>query len=233
MPMTWFDERLSMHDDKPRLCDMPAPQMRATHPALSELLSQVACDEALERVSVANILERAGDRAFGALLFVFAFPNVVPMPPGASAVLGLPLVLLAGQFLCGRKTPWLPRVIRKRAVPRRDFATLLVRISPVLRRIERVLRPRFGLLVGPAAERIIGLVLLVLSVILFLPIPLGNMLPAAAICLISLALIEHDGLIVVVGAILAALAILLVWGAVVAVLRTTLAAFDYFDVFGT
>lgn len=212
---------------------MPAPQTRATHPALSELLVQVASDEALERVSVSDLLDLAGDRAFGALLFVFALPNVFPMPPGTSAVLGLPLVLLAGQFLCGRKTPWLPRMVKERSVSRRDFATLLVRISPILRRVERVLRPRFGLLVSPAAERILGFVLLVLSVILFLPIPFGNMLPAAAISLVSLSLIEHDGLVAAAGAILGGLAVLLVWGAIVVLLRTTLAAFDYLGVFGT
>lgn len=91
---------------------------RHHHPALSELLAHVASDETRDRVSVSDLLQRASDRAFGALLFVFALPNVVPMPPGTSAVLGLPLVLLATQFLCGRKTPWLPRMITERSIAR-------------------------------------------------------------------------------------------------------------------
>jgi hypothetical protein len=48
---------------------------------------------------VAELLETAGDRAFGALMFVFALPNVVPTPPGVSAALGLPLIVLAAHFL--------------------------------------------------------------------------------------------------------------------------------------
>ncbi len=159
------------------------------------MLARIASDGTRERVSVGDALQLAGDRAFGALLFVFALPNVIPMPPGTSAVLGLPLVLLTSQFLFGRKTPWLPRMVTQRTVARADFAGVLARISPQLQRLERVLRPRFGLFVSPVCERLLGLVMLALSILIFLPIPLGNIVPAAAICLMSLALVEHDGLI--------------------------------------
>jgi hypothetical protein len=167
------------------------------------------------------------------LLFVFALPNVIPTPPGTSAVLGLPLVLLSGQFLYGRKTPWLPLIVTQRSIARMDFAALLGRFNPVLRRVERVLRPRLGPFVSPAAERMLGVVLLLLSVILFLPIPFGNMLPAVAICLMALSLVEHDGLGVALGVILGVMAVLLVWGALMVLLRAALAALDYFGVFGT
>ena len=66
-------------------------------------------------------------------------------------------------------------------------------MASLMRRLERVLKPRLGLLVSPAAERLLGFAVFILAVILFLPIPLGNMLPAAAICILSLALVEHDG----------------------------------------
>jgi hypothetical protein len=49
------------------------------------------------------------------------------------------------------------------------------------------------------------LLFLVLGVVIFLPIPFGNMLPAIAIIMISLGLIEEDGVLVVVGIIAAVL----------------------------
>ena len=49
------------------------------------------------RVSVGEIVDRFGTRAFGALLFIFALPNLLPLPPGSSTVLGAPLLLLAPQ----------------------------------------------------------------------------------------------------------------------------------------
>ena len=157
------------------------------HQPLSELLARIAADNTRERVSVADLLELAGDRAFGALMFVVALPNVVPTPPGFSAVLGLPLILLSAQFLWGRRTPWLPRAIVTRSIARTDFSSVISRMTSPMRRFERILKPRLGLLVSPAAERLLGIVL---AIILFLPIPLGNMLPASAICIVSLALVE-------------------------------------------
>ena len=209
-----------------------SPGRNARHPALSELLIRIATDESRDRVSVADLLACAGNRAFGPLLFVFALPNAIPTPPGTSAALGLPLVILAGQFLYGRKTPWLPRIITERSIARSDFAALLHRISPTLRRTESVLRPRLPMLVSRLARRLLGLLVLLLAIILFLPIPFGNMLPAIAICVIALSLIEHDGLFVALGASLGVLSVLFVWGALLTLLRVALAAIDHVAVFG-
>jgi hypothetical protein len=197
------------------------------HQPLSELLARIAADDTRERVSVADLLELAGDRAFGALMFVFALPNVVPTPPGVSAVLGLPLILLSAQFFWGRKTPWLPRAISTRSIARTDLAAVISRMTSPMRRFERVLKPRLGLLVSPAAERLLGFALLVLAVILFLPIPLGNMLPAAAICILSLALVEHDGLAVLIGVLIGAIAVMIVWGALFGLINAALALLSH------
>jgi hypothetical protein len=40
------------------------------------------------------VLDAFGDRAFGALMLLFAAPNVLPLPPGMSAVLGAVLSIL-------------------------------------------------------------------------------------------------------------------------------------------
>ena len=198
------------------------------HSALSELLSQIAGDETRERVSIGDLLAMAGDRAFGALIFVFALPNVVPTPPGTSAILGLPLIILSFQLLYGRPTPWLPKAIALRSIAREDLAAVVRRAVPVLKRFERVLKPRLSWLVTSVAERLLALLLLVLAVILFLPIPLGNMLPAAAMCVIALALIEHDGLAALLGVVISAASMLVIWGALLAVLKAILLAVEHF-----
>ena len=151
-----------------------------------------------ERVSVRDLIDALGDRALGALLFLFAFPNVLPMPPGTSAVLGAPLVFLAAQLMVGRG-PWLPRLLASRSMSQADFAALVRRIAPWLKRGERMLRPRFSWLARPPAEFALGAVCLVLALVLVLPVPLGNVLPAVAISLLALAIVERDGLWVLAG----------------------------------
>jgi hypothetical protein len=75
---------------------------------------------------------------------------------------------------------------------------------PILKRFETILRPRLSLIVmSNAAERVIGVVTLLLAVVLFLPIPLVNILPAAAIACLALALAERDGLFAIIGYLLA------------------------------
>lgn len=198
------------------------------HSALSELLSQIVEDESRERVSTGDLLAMAGDRAFGALIFVFALPNLIPTPPGTSAILGLPLIILSFQLLYGRRTPWLPKAIAARSIARADLASVVRRAAPVLKRIERVLKPRLSWLVTAFSERLLALLLLVLSVILFLPIPLGNIVPAAAMCIIALALIEHDGLAALFGLGIGAVSVLIVWGALLAVLKAIVLAIEHF-----
>ena len=74
---------------------------------------------------------------------------------------------------------------------------------------EKLLRPRWSWLVGPRAEHVLGALTLVLAVVITLPIPFGNMLPAFAICLIALGVLERDGLWACFGILVGALALLL------------------------
>jgi hypothetical protein len=136
-------------------------------------------------------------------MFIFAVPNIIPTPPGTSAILGLPLVFLTYQVMIGRQTLWLPAVIRQRSISRDMLQTFVNKMTPVMTRLERILKPRAGFMVSSnLAERMLGLVAFPLSLILFLPIPLGNMLPAAAIACLALGLAERDGLAVAFGYVL-------------------------------
>jgi hypothetical protein len=152
------------------------------------------------RISLGVLRDALGDRGFGVLLFIFALPNLVPVNiPLLSAVLGLPLVLLAAQLTYGRHKPWFPRWLTERSFSREGFANVVLRSLPYLEGAERLLRPRLTVLLSWTGERLIGLAILILALVLFLPIPFANWLPACAIAIIGLAIVEKDGLAVLVG----------------------------------
>ena len=166
-------------------------------------------------VSLGDLRDALGDRGFGVLLFIFAVPNLIPVNiPLLSAVLGVPLVLLAAQLTYGRHKPWFPRWLTRQSFSRENFESLVRRALPSLERAERLLRPRLTVLVSWTGERLIGVALLVLAIVLTLPIPFGNWLPAFAICIVGLAIVEKDGLAVLIGLAIGA-ASLVVAGAVV------------------
>jgi hypothetical protein len=166
----------------------------------SRLLRDFVTSHPEPRISLGALRDALGDRGFGVLLFIFALPNLVPVNiPLLSAVLGLPLVLLAAQLTYGRHKPWFPRWLTQRSFPREGFANVVLRSLPYLERAERLLRPRLTLLLSWTGERLIGLAILILALVLFLPIPFANWLPACAIAIIGLAIVEKDGLAVLVG----------------------------------
>lgn len=187
---------------------------------LSEQILELSADTLRERISIGDLLTALGDRATAALMFIFAFPNILPTPPGTSTILGVPLIFLAAQLMLGR-APWLPAFVAKRSMMRADFSALAKRIVPWLVRAETLLRPRLAGLTRPPMEYLIGLLALVLAVVLVLPIPLGNMLPALAISLLALGVLERDGVWVLAGLAAAVAAASLVSGVVFAMVKAT------------
>ncbi|WP_421360589.1 exopolysaccharide biosynthesis protein [Agrobacterium rosae] len=201
--------------------DLALTEPDAPKVGLVDILQALADDESRARIAIGDLLSAMGDRAFGALMLVFALPNIVPTPPGTSAITGTPLVFLAAQLFAG-KSPWLPRMISDRSLAREDFARVVQKIVPVLLWVQKLLKPRIEVLLSPVCERLIGLVCLFLAVILALPIPLGNILPAIAICCFSFALLERDGLFALLGGVLAVISVAIVSGVIYGIAKATL-----------
>lgn len=194
---------------------------RARSKTLSTILTDIAADPGRESIAVNDLIALLGGRGRAGLILFFALPNVLPAPPGMSGVLGLPLLYLSVQMMLGR-LPWLPRFIGHRSVPRDRFALLVDTLAPWLARAERLLRPRWSWLVNHSAEHAIGAFCLVLAIVLALPIPLGNMLPALAICLIALGVLERDGLWVAIGTVVGLVSLFIVAGVVYALIKSTI-----------
>ncbi|MCM2290764.1 exopolysaccharide biosynthesis protein [Allorhizobium sp. BGMRC 0089] len=190
-------------------------------PRLSDVLVTLSADETRERIAIGDVFALLGDRAFGALILVFALPNLVPTPPGTSALLGAPLVFLTAQLMLGL-SPWLPAVIARRSLLRRDFAAVVERVLPWLRRGEALFKPRLEVLVRRPLEYGLGVLGLIMALVLFLPIPLGNMAPAAALCLMAFALLEKDGLAALAGSVLSVLSLVLVGGVALGLAKSAL-----------
>lgn len=199
-------------------------QTRARKKTLSDILTSIAEDRSRAYIAVNDLITLLGGRGRAALILIFALPNVLPAPPGVSGILGLPLVYLSFQMMLGR-IPWLPRFIGERSVPRDRFAQMVERFAPWLARAERLLRPRWSWLVGHQSERLMGALCFILAIVLTLPIPFGNMLPALALCLISLGMLERDGVWVMLGALIGVSSLLLVTGVVYALVKSSIFLF--------
>jgi hypothetical protein len=165
---------------------------------LSAMLREVGA-QGDGHVSIGDITERFGPRAFGAVLFIFGLINLFPWPPGGTTITGAPLLLIAAQMAIGVHTVWLPRTVTKRGLDAAVFRKGLARVLPWLERLEKVSRPRLGFLFGPVGDRVLGLVCTLLALIIVLPIFGGNFLPAVAVSVLAISLVLRDGVLALLG----------------------------------
>jgi hypothetical protein len=135
----------------------------------------------------------------GPLLFILTLPVLLPLPPGFSMVLALPLLLVAPQIVIGRRDIWLPKMLERRTIKREPLIKLIERILPPLKRVEKVVRPRLGFLTGRIGAAVVGVACTVIAVVLVLPIPFANLVPALALSAFSIGLTRRDGLLVLAG----------------------------------
>jgi hypothetical protein len=189
---------------------LPIDPRVPTSTALRQLLS--GADP--HRVSIRWLLDSLEERSFGLVMLLL---GLVALVPGVSGVVGVLVVIPAVQMMLAHKAPIFPGFISRRQISTQRLARLIARVAPVLRRLERIIRPRLITPIG-ATKRAVGFLLMLLGALLIVPIPFSNLVPALVIMLLAFAYLEDDGLLlcIAVVAALAALAIVAVimWGAI-------------------
>jgi hypothetical protein len=182
--------------DLPQAIGGPAATSQPKRP-ISEVLRAFA-GEGSESLTLGTIISASGSAVHGFALLLLALPEALPLPlPSASGVLGIPLIVLSAHLALFGQSARLPQRLLDLRIPRKALALVARYLSPALAWLERLSRPRWDALVQD--ERLIGLVCLCLSLILFLPLPFVNAPPALCLIAIALGMIQRDGLLIAVG----------------------------------
>jgi hypothetical protein len=151
-------------------------------------------------ITVAEILRETAERGFSLIIGFLVLPFLFPMPPGLSGVMGAGCFFLGMQMALGRTSPWLPSSVARFQFPRALSQQLLKNVRRILILLEKIMRPRWQPIANnPYTWKINGFCIAWLSILLMLPIPFTNPLPASAILLLTVATIEADGLLMCIG----------------------------------
>jgi hypothetical protein len=179
----------------------------------SDLLKKIAANYQQDTISIGEFVMLLGDRSFALAILIFALPNAIPVPgiPGFSTITGLPILIIAVQIAMGRDAIWLPKKIASKRFSHGFLVGIIHKALPLMHGIEKFLKPRWVLLCEGKSERIIGGLIVVLAFILALPIPGGNFLPGLSIALLSLALLENDGLFAIIASLVSVGSILFMY----------------------
>lgn len=142
-------------------------------------------------VPLAALAEAHGGAWQASLLVLLAAPCLLPIP-GVGSVLGVGLALL-GFIMCGAHCADMPPRLGRLQLPREGASRSLALLARFYDFIYRLTRPRMTSLAGPHARRWLGPLTLLMAVLIFLPIPFGNVLPAVSLMLAGVALAARDG----------------------------------------
>ncbi|MEG3193272.1 exopolysaccharide biosynthesis protein [Lysobacter sp. D1-1-M9] len=172
----------------------PSVEPNAPEAGTRALLDAFAAGDPDQTLRLGDVFAGLGRRSFGMLLFVSTLPAFFPIPGVGGAISGPLTILIGAQLLIGLRTPWLPRFVANRGPHRSAMARFRDLLSPWLRRLERVVRPRAAILLDHRlANALSGVLVILLGLLLALPIPLTNYLFAGHMLLFAFALLERDG----------------------------------------
>ena len=166
----------------------------------SQAIQLLLAKLAIEPIAIAQILRETAERGFSLIISLLVLPFLFPMPPGLSGVMGMGCFILGIQMALGRKTPWLPKYIAQMKFPRSLSRQLLKNLRRLLIYLEKFVRPRWkAIATNSYTWKANGCCIAWLSILLMLPIPFTNPLPAIAILLLAVATLEADGLMMCIG----------------------------------
>lgn len=143
-----------------------------------------------------------------------AFVAIISIPfVGMSMPFGLAIAGLAWQLFVGRKHPWLPKRVRDHHVSIKTIDLLGTRVAKVTMGMEKIVRPRFAFLTTGLMLKGLAFSILLQAVGLALPLPLpgSNWFFIFPIIIFSIALMEEDGLLALVGHLLQIVQVVVVW----------------------
>lgn len=166
--------------------------------SFTALVASLATMSGPEGLTLREIRDELDERGFGLMILILAIPCLVPALYGVPQIVGIPILLLAGQMLVGRAEPWLPEAVLKRTVSKAMLDRMADFAVKRMGWFERLSRPRLTMFTRGIAERAAAAFMILATVTIVLP--LTNTVPSVALSLLSVGLIQRDGLFVLAGA---------------------------------
>lgn len=189
----------------------------ATHPhSVEDVLDRLEdLAEENQGVRVGDMVEAFGSRSYGPCLIVPPLLEISPIggvPGVATATAGV-VILFSGQMLLGRKHLWLPGFVTRWSFTSRRLCIATRKMRPIGAWMDRWFHGRLRALTTGVYVRAAAAACIVLSMTVPLLefIPFASTAPMAAVALFGLALLVHDGALMLAAAAATCAALVVAW----------------------
>lgn len=200
--------------NEPQALLVPAAVVRVK---LSTQLRDLELSLRGEKIRLADIFKMTQGRGYYLLMLLFSLPFLTPIPtPMFSTIFGGAIFLTAVRLMLGLP-PWLPRRFMDKPLPNGFISRLIRAAARILNWLEALMRPRLAFMHNTQTMDRVGAGLIAFAAFLLMlpiPVPFSNCLPAAAILLLSAGALERDGLCSLAGWVMSVLAAAFIAGIV-------------------
>jgi len=195
----------------------PALNRSDDNRSLSGLFDDMLHRHAGQTVKIGTLLEAMHERGFGVLLIFFALPLCIPIPkpPPIDTILGIPLFYLCAQMIMGRDVPLLPHKVTDRKISVDLLLSAFNRAHKWLVRLERLFHPRLTNIHERQMTRICGVIGMVCTLSVLVPIPFSNTIPSICVALMAMGLVMRDNLAALLGGLAGVLWVLALAGVLI------------------
>ena len=147
-------------------------------------------------LSLQDLLRLHGESSLAVLLMLLAVVSVLPVA-GAGTVMSVGIWVVAWSWVRERETLSLPERLGKLALNERWSGRCLHGLAWLYESSQRCMRPRWSWLSHSGPRAWWGTWIGLMGLVIFVPLPFGNVLPSLSLVLLSLGWMFRDGLALV------------------------------------
>ena len=175
--------------------------------ALLERLCEATDDE---DISVRELLNAVGRRAYGPVIMLLGFVSISPLTivPGATWLVAVLILVIAIQIVLGMQFPWVPKKVLETQFQKKFLTQGVEAALPWAKRIDKFTRPRLTFLTASPFIQFVALGCVAAALVTF-PLsffPFAPVLPGIAILLFGVGLAARDGFFLILSGVALAVA---------------------------
>lgn len=144
-------------------------------------------------LTVEDLINAFSSQSFGLMFIVMALPLTIPLPPGIGFIPAALLCVWAFQRTLGGSLLWLPKAIGKRKISQALVRKIETKTLPLCEKLERFLpNSNQATMLNELEIRLASVVVVFMSMLIMLPTPFLNTIPAVIIIIMGLTILNSN-----------------------------------------
>ncbi len=187
-----------------------------TESTLYSVFQAISLKPINESTKILELAESFHENGIMINMIIFSLPLAmpVPYPPGLAILISIFLMILALQAILGYRRVWLPARLLQYEIHNKYLIAFSKKALLVISLARKIVKPKFLFVKSSYCKQLIGFIAFINSIIIMVPIPFGNFLPALGITMMSLGVLNKNGFIIIVGIFMSILGLVIAIGLV-------------------